>query len=111
MMKNILVRFGLLVAAILIVLPVNSSVKQLSSNRTAAVSVAMLSGSPLPIPNPPGFAIVSASGSPLPIPNPPGFAIVSASGSPLPIPNPPGFAIVSASGSPLPIPNPPGLLV
>jgi hypothetical protein len=54
MTKNMLVRFGLLVCAILIVLPVNSSVKHLSSNRSATVSVAVLSGSPIPIPPPPG---------------------------------------------------------
>ena len=57
MMKNISVRLALLVFAVLIVLPVDSSVKQLSSNRTAAVSVATLSGSPLPIPNPPGLLV------------------------------------------------------
>ena len=73
MMKNISVRLALLVFAVLIVLPVDSSVKQLSSNRTAAVSVATLSGSPLPIPNPPGF--INVSGSPLPIPNPPGLLV------------------------------------
>gem|GEM_PF-1959600 len=73
MMKNILVRLGLPVAAILILLPVNSSVKHLSSNRGPAASVVALSGSPLPIPTPPGLAVLGASGSPLPIPTPPGL--------------------------------------
>jgi len=74
MNKNISVRLALLVLAVSIVLPVNSSVKHLSSNRTAAVSVALLSGSPLPAPPPPpGFDIAAAtvSGSPLPAPPPP----------------------------------------
>lgn len=91
MLKNLSVRFGLLLCAALIVLPVNTSVKQLSSNRSAAVSVAALTGSPLPIPDPPGFSVLSATGSPLPIPDPPGFSALSPTGSPLPIPDPPGL--------------------
>jgi hypothetical protein len=71
MKKNISIHLALLALAVSIVLPVNSSVKHLSSNR-AAVSVAVLSGSPLPTPPPPpGFSVLAASGSPLPTPPPP----------------------------------------
>jgi hypothetical protein len=110
MTKNILVRSGLLLAAILIVLPVNSSVKHLSSNRTAAGSVAVLSGTPLPMPTPPRRAVLFVSGTPLPMPTPPGRTILAASGTPLPMPTPPGRAILAASGTPLPMPTPPGLM-
>ncbi len=72
MTKNIAIRFGLLVCAVLIVLPVSASVKHLSSNPTAWVSVAILTGSPLPFPNPPGRSTLAAPGSPRPVPNPPG---------------------------------------
>jgi hypothetical protein len=59
--------------AVSILLPVSSSVKQTFSNRCAPVCVAVVSGSPVPIPNPPGRLMVNrASGSPVPIPNPPG---------------------------------------
>jgi hypothetical protein len=92
MKKNISIRLGFLVLAISIVLPVNSSVKQLSSNRRAGVSVAIRSGSPLPTPTPPGFSLAATSGSPLPTPTPPGLSIIARSGSPLPTPTPPGFA-------------------
>ncbi len=72
MKKNISIRLALLAMVVSIVLPVNSSVKHLSSNRAAAVSVAVLSGSPLPAPPPPpGFSASLASGSPLPAPPPP----------------------------------------
>jgi hypothetical protein len=72
MKKNISIRLALLAMVVSIVLPVNSSVKHLSSNRAAAVSVAPLSGSPLPAPPPPpGFSVSAASGSPLPAPPPP----------------------------------------
>jgi hypothetical protein len=72
MKKNISVHLALLAMAVLIVLPVNSSVKHLSSNRAAAISVAALSGSPLPTPPPPpGLSVLAASGSPLPTPPPP----------------------------------------
>jgi hypothetical protein len=110
MHKNISLRPILLAVALLIVLPVNGSVKHLSSNRAAVVCIAISSGSPLPAPNPPGLSIAGISGSPLPAPNPPGFRVLSASGSPLPAPNPPGRIILAASGSPLPAPNPPGLM-
>jgi|HubBroStandDraft_1064217.scaffolds.fasta_scaffold19088_4 hypothetical protein len=106
MKKNISIRLTLLVLAVSILLPVNSSVKQLSSNRVAIASPAILSGSPLPLPTPP--PILSASGSPLPLPTPPGFSILSASGSPLPLPTPPRLSIAILSGSPLPLPTPPG---
>ena len=56
MKKNFFVRLALLALAVSIVLPVYSSVKNLSSNRAAAVSVALLTGSPLPTPVPPGLA-------------------------------------------------------
>ena len=92
MMKSIYVRLGFLVLAVLIVLPVNSSVKQLSSNRRAGVSVAIRSGSPLPTPTPPGLILVATSGSPLPTPTPPGLSLVATSGSPLPTPTLPGLA-------------------
>lgn len=65
MVKGIVVRFGLFVAPSLIVLPVHSSVKKLSSNRINPVAVAVVSGSPLPFPPPPG-----RSGSPFPFPPP-----------------------------------------
>ena len=72
MKKIISIHLALLAMAVLIVLPVNSSVKHLSSNRAAVVSVAVLSGSPLPAPPPPpGFSVLVASGSPLPAPPPP----------------------------------------
>jgi hypothetical protein len=72
MKKDVSIRLALLAIVISIVLPVNSSVKHLSSNRAAAVSVALLSGSPLPAPPPPpGFSVLAASGSPLPAPPPP----------------------------------------
>jgi hypothetical protein len=73
MKKNISIHLALLAMVVLIVLPVNSSVKHLFSNRAAGVSVALDSGSPLPMPPPPGFAILTASGSPLPMPPPPGM--------------------------------------
>jgi hypothetical protein len=90
MKKNIFVRLALLALAVSIVLPVYSSIKHLSSNRAAAVSVALLTGSPLPAPPPPGFSISPATGSPLPAPPPPGFSLSAATGSPLPAPPPPG---------------------
>jgi hypothetical protein len=72
MKKNISIHLALLALIISIVLPVNGSVKHLSSNRGAAVSVAVLSGSPLPTPPPPpGFSVSAFSGSPLPTPPPP----------------------------------------
>jgi len=74
MKKNISVHLALLAMAVLIVLPVNSSVKHLSSNRAAAVSVSLLTGSPLPTPVPPGFTVSALTGSPLPTPVPPGLA-------------------------------------
>jgi hypothetical protein len=91
MKTNISIRLALLAMALSILLPVNSSVKHLFSNRTAAVSVALLSGSPLPTPPPPpGFSVTAASGSPLPTPPPPpGIRVSAASGSPLPTPPPP----------------------
>jgi len=58
--------------AVSILLPVNSSVKQSFSNRYAPVYVAVASGSPVPIPTPPGLRVSSSSGSPVPIPTPPG---------------------------------------
>jgi hypothetical protein len=73
MKKNISIRLALVALAISIVLPVYGSVNHLSSNRVVGVSVALDSGSPLPMPPPPGFAILSASGSPLPMPPPPGM--------------------------------------
>ncbi len=109
MQKNISLRLMLLAITVLIVLPVNGSVKHLSSNRTVVLSAAVLSGSPLPAPIPPGFSIAGTSGSPLPAPVPPGFPVFSSSGSPLPAPVPPGFSALTASGSPLPAPVPPGL--
>jgi hypothetical protein len=93
MMKNISIRLSLLALAVLIVLPVNSSVKQFSSNPQAGASVAILSGSPLQTPTPPGSSVIGRSGSPLPTPTPP----------------PPGLSLVEVSGSPLPTPTPPGL--
>lgn len=96
MTKNTFIRFGLLVAAILIVLPVNTSGKHLSCNRTNSVLVATFSGSPLPAPTPPPatLSVLAASGSPLPAPVPPPAAlgILAASGSPLPAPVPPPAA-------------------
>jgi len=89
MKKNIFLRLAFLVLAVLIVLPVNSSVKQLSSNRIAAVSNTLRSGSPLPFPTPPARATVALSGSPLPFPTPPARTAVAVSGSPLPFPTPP----------------------
>jgi hypothetical protein len=74
MKKNISIRLGFLALAVSIVLPVNSSVKLLSSNRPARVSVAIRSGSPLATPTPPGLSLVATSGSPLPTPTPPGLA-------------------------------------
>ena len=59
--------------AVSILLPVNSSVKQSFSNRYAPVYAAVVSGSPVPIPTPPGrLEVNSSSGSPVPIPTPPG---------------------------------------
>ena len=55
MKKNISIHLAFLVLTVLIVHPVYSSVKKLSSNRVAGVSVALDSGSPLPIPTPPGM--------------------------------------------------------
>ena len=72
MKRNFSIHLALLAWVVSILLPVNSSVKQLSSNRAAVVSVAVLSGSPLPTPPPPpGFRVLAASGSPLPTPPPP----------------------------------------
>jgi hypothetical protein len=92
MKENISTRLSLLALAISIVLPVNSSVKQLCSNRHAGVSTAILSGSPLPTPTPPSLNLVATSGSPLPTPTPPSLGLVAASGSPLPTPTPPSLA-------------------
>jgi hypothetical protein len=72
MKKIIFVRLALLAFAVSILLPVNSSVKQLFSNRCGAFSVAAPSGNPLPMPTPPGFDVLDASGNPLPMPTPPG---------------------------------------
>ena len=105
MKKIISIRLSLCVLAISILLPVNSSVKHLSSNRAVAASASVLSGSPLPLPTPPSGII--ASGSPLPLPTPPGLGNLSASGSPLPLPTPPVLSIAGMSGSPLPLPTPP----
>lgn len=110
MKKNFSSSLASFALAILIVLPVISSVKHLSSNRDISASAAILSGSPLPAPQPPGLSVLNASGSPLPAPQPPGFSELSASGSPLPAPQPPGFSVLVASGSPLPAPQPPGPL-
>ena len=73
MKKNISIHLVISVLAISILLPVNSSVKQLFSNRAVGASPALKSGTPIPIPNPPGVAVLSASGTPIPIPNPPGL--------------------------------------
>jgi hypothetical protein len=108
MMKNISIRLSLLALALLIVLPVNSSVKKISSNPQTGVSVAILSGSPLQTPTPPGSSVIGRSGSPLPTPTPPPpGSLVDVSGSPLPTPTPPGFSLFATSGSPLPTPTPP----
>ena len=106
MKKNISIHLAMLVLAFSIVLPVDASVKHLSSNGASAISPAVESGSPLPAPPPPGYSVASLSGSPLPAPPPPGFPFLSASGSPLPAPPPPGYS-ASLSGSPLPAPPPP----
>jgi len=91
MTKKFLVRFGLLFCAVLILLPVNTSVKHLSSNRISPSAVAILSGTPLPFPTPPGRSFLAASGTPLPFPTPPGRSFLTASGTPLPFPTPPGL--------------------
>jgi hypothetical protein len=93
--KNISIRLSLLALAVVILLPVNRSVKILSSNQHAGVSAAILSGSPLPTPTPPGYSLVAKSGSPLPTPTPPRFSLVAKSGSPLPTPTPPGLGILT----------------
>ena len=108
MKKNISIHLALLAMVVLIVLPVNSSVKQFSSNPQAGVSVAILSGSPLQTHTPPGSSVIGRSGSPLPTPTPPPpGSLVDVSGSPLPTPTPPGFSLFATSGSPLPTPTPP----
>jgi hypothetical protein len=109
MMQKIFIRLSFVVLAVLIVLPVNSSVKQLSSNGSAAPASLARSGNPLPMPTPPGLAALRASGNPLPMPTPPGFSALSPSGNPLPMPTPPGFTAQRGSGNPLPMPTPPGL--
>lgn len=109
MKKNALIGLAVLTCAVFIVLPVNTSVKHLSSNRSATLSVVALSGAPLPMPTPPGLASLTVSGAPLPMPTPPGFSALGASGAPLPMPTPPGFVSPGASGAPLPMPTPPGL--
>lgn len=85
-MKNISVRLAFLVLAVLIVLPVVSSVNNILSNKVPNSLCLAASGSPLPQPAPP--VTLRASGSPLPQPTPP-VVILSASGSPLPQPTPP----------------------
>lgn len=90
MAKNLCFRLLYIVLILSILLPVNSLVKQSSSNWTAFASAAVLSGSPLPPPTPPGPSVVALSGSPLPPPTPPGPSVVALSGSPLPPPTPPG---------------------
>jgi hypothetical protein len=110
MKKNTSIRLAFLVLVVSIVLPVNGSVKHLSSNRAAARCAAFLTGSPLPAPPPPGFSNSAVTGSPLPAPPPPGFSNSVATGSPLPAPPPPGFNISAVTGSPLPAPPPPGRL-
>ena len=108
MVKNLCLRLASLVLVLSILLPVNSLVKQSSSNWTAPASAAVLSGSPLPPPTPPGPSFLALSGSPLPPPTPPGPSNLAVSGSPLPPPTPPGPSLVALSGSPLPPPTPPG---
>jgi hypothetical protein len=72
MKKKISIHLAILALAVSIVLPVNTSVKLLSSNRTVAASAAPFSGTPIPIPTPPGFVVLATSGTPIPIPPPPG---------------------------------------
>jgi len=72
MKKIIAIRPIVLAFAVSILLPVNSSVKQFFSNRCALAHVAVVSGSPVPIPTPPGLMVSNSSGSPVPIPTPPG---------------------------------------
>lgn len=72
MKKIIAVRPIVFAFAVSILLPVNSSVKQFFSNRYAPAHLAVVSGSPVPIPTPPGLKVDSTSGSPVPIPTPPG---------------------------------------
>ena len=73
MKRNISIHLALLAWVVSILLPVNSSVKQSFSNRYSPVYAAVVSGSPIPIPNPPGrLKVDTSSGSPIPIPNPPG---------------------------------------
>jgi hypothetical protein len=78
-MKNISIRLAFLVFAVSIVLPINSSVKHLPSNRVATASATLRSGNPLPVPTPPppGFSVLTASGNPLPVPIPPPPGLVS----------------------------------
>jgi hypothetical protein len=71
-MKKIIAIPTVFAFAVSILLPVNSSVKQFFSNRRTTSFVAALSGSPVPIPTPPGLMVDSSSGSPVPIPTPPG---------------------------------------
>lgn len=92
MIRKISTHLILLALAISIVLPVNSSVKNLFSNGAPGASMAALSGNPLPAPPPPGFGTLAASGNPLPAPPPPGLSVLAASGNPLPAPPPPGYA-------------------
>lgn len=116
MTKTLSIRLAVLAFACSILLPVNSSVKLLSSNTAALIPSAAWSGSPLPapVPNPPLSTLTARSGSPLPapVPNPPLRQALARSGSPLPapVPNPPLYDTVARSGSPLPapVPNPPG---
>jgi hypothetical protein len=111
MKRNIRIYLAMLALVGSIVLPVNGSVKHLSSNRGLAVSAALKSGSPLPVPTPPAYSVATLSGSPLPVPTPPGRFILTASGSPLPVPTPPVYSALAASGSPLPVPTPPAYSV
>lgn len=110
MKRNISIRVALLVLAVSMVLPVNTSVKNLLSNRVEAAATGRQSGSPIPAPTPPRFSVLAVSGSPIPAPRPPGLNVLTASGSPIPAPTPPGFTNSAASGSPIPAPVPPGRL-
>src|ERR1700676_2333391 len=63
MKKNTSIRLAFLVLVVSIVLPVNGSVKHLSSNRAAALCAAFLTGSPLPAPPLAGLSTRPLTGS------------------------------------------------
>jgi len=100
-MNSKVVYASILMLALLIVLPVLSTVNATPTQNAGGHSALVADGSPAPPPVPPALL---ADGSPAPPPIPP---MLVADGSPAPPPVPP---VLLADGSPAPPPIPPMLV-